>query len=459
MPTATAKSGAITLLHTACGAGILAMPFAFKTNGLILGTVSIIFSCMCATFGLMCQAKASKYSPHPNAISFFQLAQLTYPSLGVVFDIAIAIKCFGVSVSYLIVVGDLLPQIVNDIFQIDSLSDSLLLNRKLHITLVMFFIVGPLCFIKKLDSLKHASTIAISSVAYLALLVIFHFIWPSQEIKDLRGTVDWLKPKPDTVDGSFLSSFTIFVFAYTCHHNTFSVISDLNNKTVPNIQKMILIAMCSALLIYTIIGTMGYATFGNNIRGNIITMYPSSISTTIGRIGILFLVMFAYPLQCHPCRASIHNILTHYSCKTDNTINDENSPLTENAGVSQIENDIHLEENSPLVHVSTPDLADKQFILITITILICSYLLAITVRSLATMLSVVGATGSTSISFILPGIFAYKLIGSEYQQNHNSPGYSGAIPTSLKIFKKLALCLSIWGVIVMVTSLYSTFFL
>jgi amino acid permease len=31
--------------------------------------------------------------------------------LGVFFDIAIAVKCFGVAVSYLIIIGDLMPQV------------------------------------------------------------------------------------------------------------------------------------------------------------------------------------------------------------------------------------------------------------------------------------------------------------------------------------------------------------
>lgn len=44
--------------------------------------------------------------------SFFALSQITYPNAAVVFDAAIAIKCFGVGVSYLIIIGDLMPGVV-----------------------------------------------------------------------------------------------------------------------------------------------------------------------------------------------------------------------------------------------------------------------------------------------------------------------------------------------------------
>ncbi|EIE75899.1 hypothetical protein RO3G_00603 [Rhizopus delemar RA 99-880] len=43
--------------------------------------------------------------------SFFAISKLTWPKVAVLFDLAIAIKCFGVAVSYLIIIGDLMPQV------------------------------------------------------------------------------------------------------------------------------------------------------------------------------------------------------------------------------------------------------------------------------------------------------------------------------------------------------------
>lgn len=54
-------------------------------------------------------------------------------------------------------------------------------------------------------------------------------------------------------------------------------------------------------------------------------------------------------------------------------------------------------------------MSDLRFSLITTTILILSYIAAMTVSSLDAVLSYVGSTGSTSISFILPGLFYYKI--------------------------------------------------
>lgn len=474
---ATIKSGIITLLHTACGAGILAMPFAFKPFGLLFGILIITFCGCCALLGLLLQARVLKYIPQNSNASFFVLANQINPNLSVIFDIAIAVKCFGVGVSYLIVIGDLMPQILNVFTE-----NSWLLNRNFHITMMMLFIVTPLCFMKRLNSLRHASMIAISSVVYLCLLVIIHFILPSNDIKGLKGKVSWWFPKNEP---SPLTTLPIFVFAYTCHHNMFSVINEQPKKNFSNTRYIAIYSILLAFLLYIVIGGSGYLTFGDNITGNIIMLYPQSISSTIGRIAIVLLVMLAFPLQCHPARASIHHTIhffeTRYRNKgneinnsneidisgnfavttstistVDNTFNNSTTALipqisvTEDATLIVVEE--LIEENSPKQPEIVP-LKGKRFIIITTCILVCSYLLAISVHSLAFMLSLVGATGSTSISFILPGIFGYKLIGSEYTDTSNS---TMTMPKKTKLFKFFGLCLTLWGVIVMITSLFAT---
>jgi amino acid permease len=54
-------------------------------------------------------------------------------------------------------------------------------------------------------------------------------------------------------------------------------------------------------------------------------------------------------------------------------------------------------------------MSDTRFAIITTVILILSYITALSVTSLARVLAFVGSTGSTSISFILPGLFYYKI--------------------------------------------------
>lgn len=72
----------------------------------------------------------------------------------------------------------------------------------------------PLSFLRKLDSLKYTSIVALVSIGYLVVLVVYHFA-SGDTIPD-RGPVHWFKWQGAV---STLSSFPVIVFAYTCHQN------------------------------------------------------------------------------------------------------------------------------------------------------------------------------------------------------------------------------------------------
>lgn len=97
----------MTSWGTVVGAGVLAMPRAMSQFGIVLGIFVICFSALMSGFGLYLQARCAKYVERGTA-SFFTLSQLTYPNAGVIFDAAIAIKCFGTALSRR--VCDLLPR-------------------------------------------------------------------------------------------------------------------------------------------------------------------------------------------------------------------------------------------------------------------------------------------------------------------------------------------------------------
>lgn len=109
--TASWSSSVINLVNTIVGAGVLAMPHALANMGITLGVLVILWSGLMSGFGLYLQTRCARYLERGGS-SFFALSQITYPNAAVLFDAAIAIKCFGVAVSYLIIIGDLMPGVV-----------------------------------------------------------------------------------------------------------------------------------------------------------------------------------------------------------------------------------------------------------------------------------------------------------------------------------------------------------
>ena len=104
-------SSVINLVNTIVGAGVLAMPHAMSNMGIVLGAIIICWAGLTSGFGLYLQTRCARYLDR-GAASFFALSQITYPNAAVIFDAAISIKCFGVGVSYLIIIGDLMPGVV-----------------------------------------------------------------------------------------------------------------------------------------------------------------------------------------------------------------------------------------------------------------------------------------------------------------------------------------------------------
>lgn len=104
---ATWGSAYINLTSTVIGAGILGLPHAFSATGWIGGSI-LLLGCACSSaFALHFLSKCAKKVESP--VSFYSISQLAVPGYSFLIDLAVAIKCYGVATSYLVVIGDLMP--------------------------------------------------------------------------------------------------------------------------------------------------------------------------------------------------------------------------------------------------------------------------------------------------------------------------------------------------------------
>jgi len=372
--------------------------------GMFLGILIILWAGLTAGFGLYLQTRCAAYLER-GAASFFALSQITYPNAAVVFDAAIAIKCFGVGVSYLIIIGDLMPGVVRG-FADESMLVPFLVDRRFWVTAFMLIVI-PLSFLRRLDSLKYTSVVALISIGYLVILVVYHF--------GAKDTIDHYETPIRYFKWSgaiqTLSSFPIIVFAYTCHQNMFSILNEIADNSHFRTTSVIVASIGSAAAIYILVAITGYLSFGNEVGGNIVAQYTPSLSTTIGRAAIVILVMFSYPLQVHPCRASLDAVL---KWRPQGKLSGKIRSVLSRHNITPP--DASPPRYQPLLGATststTPrksDMSDTRFAAITTVIIVLSYIVAMTVTSLEAVLAYVGSTGSTSISFILPGLFYYKI--------------------------------------------------
>ncbi len=271
----------------------------------------------------------------------------------------------------------------------------------------------------------------------------------------------------------------------------FSIVNEIFDTSARRTTSLVIASIGGACIIYITVAITGYLSFGNNVLGNIVGMCKSfvsrynqgfrhggvdlcadapSVASAIGKAAIVVLVMFSYPLQVHPCRASIDAVLKwrplrklHHSPTT--------SPLRT----------VPLLSGKPGPQPPSEAIGEVRFAAITTAIIVFSYIVAMTVSSLEKVLAYVGSTGSTSISFILPGLFYYKISEpssphhqrlmkeddddealSDSDENEGLLG-GGVIQSPTwrrKLLRRLSLALAVYGLVIMMTCLVTnTFFI
>lgn len=173
------------------------------------------------------------------------------------------------------------------------------------------------------------------------------------------------------------------------------------------------------------------------------------------------MVMFSYPLQVHPCRASVDAVIKWRPIKRSESPGSSPSRL------------VSLLPGAKTGPQTRGDgMGETRFAAITTAIIVLSYIVAMTVSSLEKVLAYVGSTGSTSISFILPGLFYYKISSpdsphhqrlmkedddeqedtADDDENLLGGGLKGGL-WHKKLLRRASLALAIYGGVVMVTCL------
>lgn len=456
--TGTVASSTINLIKTIVGAGLLAIPYAFRCDGVFFAVSLILMAAFTSGYGLFILAKCSKTLLNPRHSSFFTLCSITYPNLSLLFDFAMFIQCFGVALSYLILIGDLFPALFG--------------GTRTNWILLSAIIIVPLSLLRHFDSLKYTSVIGLLALGYIGLLIIGSYSFGNYP----KPKVDWFSISDRS---GVLTTFSIIVFAFTGSMNLFSIINELKENSMTNIKKIINNSIVVSSACFIILGLFGYLTFGKETLGNVILNYDADkLSVRFARFNLGLMVVLSFPLLFHPCRISANNMVhwlqLNYGTKSeiDETIGPITLEIEDDTDREYLEQELGSSHDTSFVHTyqslprATADdnddqvderteavpFPDSRFLTVTFFLLAVLYVLALNVESFALVLALVGATGSTAISFTLPGLFGWKLIGTESLMNGERIGGWD------KAHRYGSLALVWYGLIIMVSCVYITLF-
>lgn len=265
-------SSFVNLTNSIIGSGMLGLPFAFAASGWFLGFFFITIAGVATVLSLHLLSLCSLKVKSPA--SFYRIAEATIPKWAFMIDLSVASMCFGISSSYLIVIGTLMPQVI-DFFG----GSGFIAERYLWVT-IGFCIVGPISCLKSLDALKYTSTLAVLIVVFIACLAASFALSSDlspcgDDATDDQSCVGDFSVV--TFDIGTIKALGVFIFGYSCQMNIFPVVNELKNPSIGRFNIVIYMSIGAAFLLYVTVAAGGYGTYGTSVESDLLLSYPSKL--------------------------------------------------------------------------------------------------------------------------------------------------------------------------------------
>lgn len=306
---ASAASSTFNLANTIMGSGLLTLPSAFADAGLLVGIVMAIVAAAFNVLSLHCLARAAKTRSVPARSSIGMVAEIALPGAGgVLIDVAVTAYGFGVCAAYLVVATDSLV----DVTGFRTRWVWTLLSAVVVTPLTLLSSLDSLRFTSTL-AIIALLTVAVVVVVYAAASTELGACGGYYD-----GTVSCIAPEaapvaacPGAVQAhgrsltATLKALSKFVLAFGCQQNILPIISELRMATRVRVSAVICCAIALALSVYLVVATAGYLTFGDLVCSNILNSYPRTATTAAARLLIACVVLTSYPLLAFEARRSL----------------------------------------------------------------------------------------------------------------------------------------------------------
>ncbi|EAW80793.1 solute carrier family 38, member 6, isoform CRA_a [Homo sapiens] len=351
------------LMNAIMGSGILGLAYVMANTG-VFG-----FSFLLLTVALL-----ASYSVHLLLSMCIQTAVTSYEDLGLfafglpgklVVAGTIIIQNIGAMSSYLLIIKTELPAAIAE-FLTGDYSRYWYLDGQTLLIIICVGIVFPLALLPKIGFLGYTSSLSFFFMMFFALVII----------------KKWSIPCPLTlnyVEKGFQSAYALptMAFSFLCHTSILPIYCELQSPSKKRMQNVTNTAIALSFLIYFISALFGYLTFYDKVESELLKGYSKYLSHDVVvmtvKLCILFAVLLTVPLIHFPARKAV--TMMFFS-------------------------------NFPFSWI--------RHFLITLALNIIIVLLAIYVPDIRNVFGVVGASTSTCLIFIFPGLFYLKLSREDF---------------------------------------------
>eukprot|EP01066_Platyproteum_vivax_P004887 Platyproteum_vivax@DN1625_c0_g1_i1.p1 len=375
MQKGSVRGSVFTLACTAMGAGVLGLPAVLCEAGVFVGVFLLITIGVGAWLSAHCMLESSNRLGARLDPSYTRHCSTVFgPLLGAVVTVSSALYCYGGVVGYLVIIGDLLPNITEWIGWPP-------LDRILCIVLPALAVSLPLSLQPSVASLKNVGFFGVFSILYVTLCVMcaapFHIQAWSQTLS-WQLAIQWWPQSWFSV----LNCVGVAIFAFAFHQNVFPVFAELDCPIKRRTNKVIVRVAGIATVLYVAVSLTGYLSFLTKTPSLIISAEAYPISTypfvAVSRVLVPVQLILALPLALIPCRDAVMVFFT-----PPLQINEERLIVSENDN-------------------ATPSHFMK--VTVTISILASALIVAILSKQVLVVLNILGGFLATLICFAIPGL-------------------------------------------------------
>ncbi|CCW65178.1 unnamed protein product [Phytomonas sp. EM1] len=374
-----------------------------------------------------------------NIRSFEGMARWPFPSGRYAFSYWAAFirffNGFSACIAYVICVGDCFRPIFKEAYKRSPDNKAIrFLNtsggNRLLTVLVWLFIMLPLTIPKHIDSLRYASTFAVSFLVYFSIVVFAHSC--THGLKDIEGHVRVNDLGGDVgsdekviylfrTGNVLVGSIGVFMFAYTCQLAVYEIWWDMRPeiRTPRNFMWSALIGMLMTSFVFTLTAIFGYLDFGATIGSNSILLMYNPIKEPqimVAYVGIVFKLCVSYALVGSTARNAIYYVIgwqKRFSEKASavhenpqgEALKDTVEPHPRDESVNQIPTNevsaISTEEDTTYID----NIPFLWHLIVVVVFSVVSLLCGLFIPTLHTVFGFGGAINGGFLGFIFPALF------------------------------------------------------
>ncbi|XP_070495587.1 proton-coupled amino acid transporter-like protein pathetic [Chironomus tepperi] len=292
----TTTGALIHLLKSSLGTGILAMPNAFNNAGLVFASIMTVIVGLicthCVWILVRCSHKICKISKTP-VLGFAETAEKVFeygPNWAKKYsraarqgvDYALMATYYSTGCVYIVFIANTFHNICND-----------LLGWDFSVRIYILFVIIPCLFIGQIRNLKLLVPFSGSANVFILVtfgIVLYYIFSAPLNISDKPAIVSWTK---------WPVFFSTVIFAM---EGIGAVMPVENSMKKPQqflgFPSVLLIAMITVCVMYTVLGFLGYVRFGSEIQGSITLNLPTDEWPAItGQVLIGIAILFTFGLQ------------------------------------------------------------------------------------------------------------------------------------------------------------------